>query len=173
MSNLSAYQAAWQPQFLRTLDKEPEVKLNLQVARNDKVTVIHCRGRIVYRDEAAALSTAVIGNLAAQGHLVLELSGVEIIDSAGLGELLAVYHIAHARRSSLKLAAVRPQVLQLLHLTNLASVFEIHTSLEAAILSCQVQDSEAEAGAYGIEGPNARAESDIYPDAHGRPSPLL
>jgi len=171
MSELSAYQPIWQPHFLRTLDKEPEVKLNLHVAKKDGVTVIHSRGRIVYRDEAAALSAAVVENLPQHGHLVIELSGVEMIDSAGLGELLAVYHITRARNGSLKLAAVRPHVMQLLHLTNLDSVFDTCSSLEEAIASLQAPP--AGSGAYDLEDPSARAESDTYQDVPGPPSPPL
>ncbi len=115
------------------------MNLSLEICSNDDVTVVFCRGRIAYREEAAALSGKVAALLPQARHLVLELSGVEMIDSAGLGELLVMLMCARASRCSMKLAAPRKHVRGLLELTNLASVFEIHPSLDDAILSCRGQ----------------------------------
>jgi hypothetical protein len=39
--------------------KESTLKLNLQTRNREDVMIVHCQGRIVYRDEAAALSRLV------------------------------------------------------------------------------------------------------------------
>lgn len=113
--------------------RESKVKLNLEVCTiNGEATVVYCRGRVAYGKEAAALSRSVAELLPQTRHLLLELSGVEMIDSAGLGELVGILRWARVCGCAVKLVAPRRQVRQLLELTNLASVFEIHSSLEEA-----------------------------------------
>jgi anti-anti-sigma factor len=114
---------------LRT--KESTVKLSLETRHLGDVMVVHCEGRIVYRDEAAALSRVVTEALKNTREVVLDLEGVQRIDSAGLGELAHI--VNSAGRGKLKLAGVNPRVMQLLRLTNLSSAFEIHPSLMEAL----------------------------------------
>ena len=60
------------------------------------VIIVHCHGRIVYRDEAAALSRLVGEVLQRTTKLVLDLSGVSSMDSAGVGELALLQTWAQA-----------------------------------------------------------------------------
>ena len=115
------------------------MKLNLEIRETDDVTVIHCQGRIAYRNEAVALSDKVAELLPDSRQIVLELSGVEMIDSAGLGELVSILVWAQAGGCSIKLAAPRQNVREVLLLTNLASVFEIHPTVDAAVLASRGQ----------------------------------
>ena len=115
--------------------KEPTLKLNFEIHENGEATVLFCSGRIVYREEAAALSRKVMEALSHTRQLVLDMSGVDIIDSAGLGELVAALKLARASRSTIKLAAPNRRVLALLKLTNLNSLFEIHGTLDEALES--------------------------------------
>jgi anti-anti-sigma factor len=66
---------------------------------------------------------------------VIDLSGVEMIDAAGLGALMSVALRAQASQCSVKLAAPCNLIRQLLELTKLTSVFELYLTLEAAILA--------------------------------------
>ena len=111
------------------------VKLNLQVSAGNGVTVVHCRGRIVYREEAIVLSERIAEFLPHTHGLILDLSGVEMIDSAGLGELVVVLMWVQASGCSMKLAAPIHRIQELLQLTNLASIFKIHPTLEDALQS--------------------------------------
>lgn len=115
--------------------KESKLKLNLEISESDGVTVVHCRGRITYRNEAAQLSATVAGLLARSRHIVLDLRGVERIDSAGLGELVVLYMRTRASHCSFVLAAPRPEIWELLQLTNLTSVLEVCATVEKAIAS--------------------------------------
>ena len=117
--------------LLRT--KESKLKLSLETRHLGDVIVIHCEGRIVYRDEASALTRVVTEALKNTRDVVLDLEGVQRIDSAGLGELVRMHRAADACGSRLKLAGVHPKVMQVLRLTNLASAFEIHPSLVEAL----------------------------------------
>ena len=120
-------------------NKELKLKLSLETRNCGDVIIVHCQGRIVYRDEAAALSQ-VVGQVLPQARkLVLDLSGVTAMDSAGIGELALLQTWAQGSNVSLKCAGPNPMVRTLLDLTNLDSVVEVHPSLDAALESFRDQ----------------------------------
>ena len=115
--------------------KELKLKLSLETRNCGDVIIVHCQGRIVYRDEAAALSR-VVGEVLQQARkLVLDLSGVSSMDSAGIGELALLQTWAQAQNVNLKCAGPNPLVRTLLDLTNLDSVVEVHPSVDEALAS--------------------------------------
>ena len=115
------------------LYKESKLKLTLETRNRGDVIVVHCQGRIVYRDEAAALSRLVGEVLQNANKLVLDLSGVNRMDSAGIGELALLLSWAQEKNASLKCAGPNSMVRTLLDLTNLDSVIEVHPSLDSAL----------------------------------------
>jgi anti-sigma B factor antagonist len=117
------------------IPKESKLKLSLETRNRGDVIIVHCHGRIVYRDEAAALSRLVGDILKDGSKLVLELSGVSAMDSAGIGELALLQTWAQERKAELKCAGANVRVRTLLDLTNLDSVVEVHPSLDAALES--------------------------------------
>ena len=115
------------------------MRLSLETQVTEDVTVICCKGRIAYGIEAAALS-GEIAELASQTRrVVIDLSGVEMIDAAGLGALISVALTAQASQWSVKLAAPGNLIRQLLELTKLTSVFEVHPTLDAATVAFRAQ----------------------------------
>jgi anti-sigma B factor antagonist len=117
------------------IPKESKLKLSLETRNRGDVVVVHCQGRIVYRDEAAALSRLVDEILQNGSKLVLELSGVTAMDSAGIGELVLLQNWARERNAEFKCAGANPMVRTLLELTNLDSVLQLHPSLDVAVES--------------------------------------
>jgi anti-anti-sigma factor len=117
------------------IPKESKVKLSLETRNRGDIIVVHCQGRIVYRDEAAALSRVVDEILKSGSKLVLELSGVTAMDSAGIGELALLQTWAQERNAEFKCAGASAVVSTLLDLTNLDSVLQVHPSLDAALES--------------------------------------
>jgi anti-anti-sigma factor len=127
-------QTAWPgAPLLWEWNKEPELKLSLEIRRCDDVAVVACKGRIVYGNEVEALSCTVADLLPQSRQLVLELSQVETVDGAGLGELLALLARAQERGCTIKLAAPSKAVRELLELTRVASAFEIHATVNDAL----------------------------------------
>lgn len=122
------------------------MKLSLEIVTRGDVIIVHCQGRIVYRDEAAAFSRVVGDVLLHSNKLVLDLSGVNSIDSAGIGELALLQTWAQNRNVALKCAAPNMLVRNLLELTNLDSVLELHPSLDAALESFREEQEHACAG---------------------------
>jgi anti-sigma B factor antagonist len=125
-------------ELLGEWNKEPELNLSLEVRMSEDVAVVACKGRIVYCNEVAALSYAVDELLPRARQLVLELSQVETMDGAGLGELLALLARAQARGCTMALAAPSKGVRELLDLTRVASAFEIHATVNDALRAAQV-----------------------------------
>ena len=117
------------------VDKESKLKLSLETRNNGDVMVVHCQGRIVYRDEAAALSRVVSEVLQYTNKLVLDLSGVTSIDSAGIGELALLHTSAQGKGASMKCAGANSLVRSLLELTNLDRVIDVQPTIEAALES--------------------------------------
>ena len=111
------------------------MKLDLETRTIEDVTVLSCKGRFTYRDEATAFSRKIAELLPDARQLIVELSGLEVIDSAGLGELVVVHMWIRASGCSLKLAGANPRIRQLLELTNLLSVFDVHPTLDDALLA--------------------------------------
>ena len=117
------------------LEKEPKLKLSLETRNRGDVVVVHCQGRVVYRDEAAALSRLVGEILEYASKVVLDLSGVSSIDSAGIGEFALLQTMAAEKNVSLKFAEPTAFVRSLLGLTNLDQVLDVHPSIESALAS--------------------------------------
>lgn len=97
--------------------------------------IVQCQGRIVYRDEAVALSRLVADVVQRTNKVVLDLGGVSSIDSAGMGELAFLQSWSQSRNVSLKCASPSPIVRELLGLTNLDQVLDIHSSVGDALAS--------------------------------------
>lgn len=108
------------------------LRLSLEVSQHEGTGIVRCCGRICFREEATQFSRTIINLLLAGQNVVLELSGVEVIDSAGLGELVLVHMQAQAVGNPIRLVAPIRRVQNLLELTNIASLFEIHPTIEDA-----------------------------------------
>jgi anti-sigma B factor antagonist len=65
--------------------------------------------------------------------LILDLSGIEFLDSAGLGALMILYGNMKVRGGQLRLVAPGAKVLDVLKLTHTDSILAIDTNLEAAL----------------------------------------
>ncbi len=119
-------------------EKESTLKLSVEARNHGDIIIVYCQGRIVYRDEAAALSR-VVGEVLRHGSkLLLDLSGVSSMDSAGIGELALLQTWAQERNAELKCAASNV-VRILLDLTNLDSVLQVHATLDEALEAFQEQ----------------------------------
>ena len=128
----TSFCASW-PQSHGAWGRVRYSKLKLESTLVQDITVLRCQGRISYREEAVQFSQKVADLLPHSKRLIVDFSGVELIDSAGLGELVMVLLWSQASGCSIKLAAPRRNVLEMLRLTNLVSVLEIHPTLEGAV----------------------------------------
>jgi anti-anti-sigma factor len=109
------------------------VELELQVVARHKVVVIRCRGRLRYGPEANELVLAVRHALETSREIVPQMADVTQIDSGGVGALGTAFVAAHNRDAKLKLAALHPRVAEVLRITNLEMLFDVHASESEAV----------------------------------------
>ncbi len=98
------------------------------------VVVIDASGSLTLGGGGTALRD-VLHVLASKGQkqFVLNLADVHFIDSFGIGELTRCYATARTHGGDLKLAQLSKKVYDLLEITRLHTVFEIHPDEQAAI----------------------------------------
>jgi anti-sigma B factor antagonist len=120
----------------QTNQRRSNVALKLNVREADGVAVLGLDGRVVLGDESNALREQVKKMLAAgKKKIVLDMSNVSYIDSAGLGTLVAAHHSARTQGASLKLSNLGKKFQEILQVTKLLTVFDVYPSEAAAISS--------------------------------------
>src|SRR5262245_55437706 len=85
--------------------------------------------------ECAAELTQQLVGLASEPHpvLVLDLSGLDFIESSGLGGIVAAYLRCRRRNADLRLVAPQPNIRRILDLTRLTELFRVFDSVEDAL----------------------------------------
>jgi anti-sigma B factor antagonist len=108
------------------------------------VVVLGLDGRVVLGEETSSLREKV-KSLLAEGkkNIVLNLSNVTLIDSSGLGALVAAYSSAKSGGASLRLCNLGAKFNELLQITKLYTVFEV-SETEADALSAMVNKASAD-----------------------------
>jgi anti-sigma B factor antagonist len=96
--------------------------------------VLTVSGRITL-GEGNVMLREIVGELADKGHkrIVLNLADVNYIDSSGLGELVKAHTTMRNKGGQLKLASVNKRVNDLLQMTRLSAVFDIHNDEASAL----------------------------------------
>jgi anti-sigma B factor antagonist len=101
--------------------RAPELKLETE--KKDSETTIRATGRIVLSSSPTLENT--LRDLIAEGkRVVLDVTNVDYIDSAGLGALVSVYMHARRTKCDLKIANPKQRIRDLFTRSGLASVFE-------------------------------------------------
>ncbi len=103
----------------------------------DGIVVVDCSGRLVFGDETSLLRDTLKDLLTQNKDLVLNLGGVNYIDSGGLGTLVSLYTSARNAGGTLKLANLTKRVGDLLQITKLLTVFEVYDGEDKAVRSFQ------------------------------------
>jgi anti-sigma B factor antagonist len=110
----------------------------MKIGRHEQgsVTVIEPKGKITI-GEGDVLLREEISKLLAENkkQLVLDLSGVSYMDSAGVGELVSVYTSVKNRGGDLKLSGLTKKIKDLLQITQLMTIFETYETTGEAISS--------------------------------------
>ena len=90
------------------------------------------RGELDIADAAsvAAALTEVVGR---RPQIIVDLAGLEFIDSSGVAALARGRKQARHAGGDLRLAAAQQQVLRVLTLTRLIEVFPVHASVDEAV----------------------------------------
>ena len=102
----------------------------------DGASVVALDGRIVMGAEGNALRQE-LQKLVAEGkkNIVLNMSNIEYVDSAGLGTLVAAHLSAKSQGASLKLCHLGSKLQEVLQITRLSTVFQVCSTEAAAVAS--------------------------------------
>lgn len=102
----------------------------------NNVEVISLQGKITIGAGDTQLRE-VIANAVNSGktNILLDLSGVTTIDSSGIGELVGSYTTVTNRGGKLKLLHLPAKLNELLHVTQLITVFEVYENEDEAAAS--------------------------------------
>lgn len=110
--------------------------MKINVRQKDGVTIVAPAGKITIGVGDVALRDAVSEALTAGSKkILLDMGGVTLIDSSGVGELVSSYTTATNRGGKLKLLNLPSKVADILQITQLISVFEIYDDEAEAIAS--------------------------------------
>jgi anti-sigma B factor antagonist len=104
------------------------------------VTIIDLSGKLASSQDSGILKDKV-ASLLFQGrkHILLNLSGLTYVDSGGLGELVASLATAKKQGGIVKLTNLSERVQDLMILTKLLAVFDVHDEEAAAVASFPAQ----------------------------------
>jgi anti-sigma B factor antagonist len=102
--------------------------LRLQTEISGDVFILRCEGRIVFGDECAVLRERVGSMLSGTPKIVVNLKGVDYIDSGGVGMLVGLLVSARKRGGELNLASPRKRVKEVLRRTSLDTIFGVYES---------------------------------------------
>jgi anti-sigma B factor antagonist len=111
------------------------MSLKVETRQVNGISVVTCQGRIVMGEEAAGLRETLKKVLTTSRQVVLNLSGVDYIDSSGLGTLVGVYSSARAAGADIKLTGVGQRLRDVLQITKLVTVFEVYDTEQEALAS--------------------------------------
>lgn len=102
----------------------------------DGVTIVDLAGRITLGEGSVTLRDAVRELLnRGQKKILLNLADVSYIDSSGIGELVSGFTTVTNQGGQLKLLNLTKKVHDLLQITKLYTVFNVHTDEASAIRS--------------------------------------
>jgi anti-anti-sigma factor len=110
--------------------------VQLKIRQTGPVTVAVVSGR-ASAGEAAARLDKMIQELIVQGShaLLLDMSGVNFMDSEGIKVLIRAYTSVHQTGGALKILKPSPHVRHVLEITHLLTVMEAFDDEEAALAS--------------------------------------
>jgi anti-sigma B factor antagonist len=102
----------------------------------DSINVVDLSGRITLGEGCSQLRE-LIRDLLAKGHkkILLNLGEVTYIDSSGIGELVSGFTAVSNQGGQLKLLNLTKKVQDLLQITKLLTVFDVHDDEAKAIAS--------------------------------------
>lgn len=113
--------------------------LRMQTQISGDVFIVRCDGRIVFGDEGAALRERIGDMLSGSPRIVINLNGVQYLDSGGLGILVGLSVSARNRGGELKLVNPSQRVSDVLRRTKLDTIISVYGNDEEAVAAFRKQ----------------------------------
>ena len=117
-----------------------KLAMGLQIATREfgRVIVVDVVGKLTISESHTQLRD-LIHVLSGTGHkrFLLNLAGVDYVDSDGMGELVRCFTTVRQRGGEMKLVQVNKRVADLLQITRLNTLFEIYGEEQVALRAFQ------------------------------------
>ena len=103
-------------------------------SKNDGV-ILHLNGKVI-GDSVAQLGQTIEEQMGQEtGWLIVDLAEVPLMDSSALGTVIAAFLKLRDRNGKLVLVNARKSIRDVLAITKLDSLFEVHDDVQAALES--------------------------------------
>lgn len=110
--------------------------MSVEVEVEDRIAVVRVDGDIDL-EHSAGVRQRLLETLFAYPAVVVDLSGVSMVDSSGVASLLEAFQTGRKRGKPFVLTNVGEPVARVLRLAKLDTVFRIAADLETARVSCR------------------------------------
>ena len=112
------------------------MSIDFSTRQSDDITIVDLKGRITLCEGSVTVRDTVHDLLSkGQKKILLNLGGVNYIDSSGIGELVSAFTTAKKQGGELKLLNLTKKVHDLLQITKLYTVFEVKDDEALAVES--------------------------------------
>jgi anti-sigma B factor antagonist len=112
------------------------VSMKAVVRQIDSVTIVDVSGRITLGEGCTQLRELIREQLGkGNKNVLLNVGDVSYIDSSGIGELVSAYTAVSNQGGHLKLLNLTKKVQDLLQITKLYTIFDVHDDEAKAITS--------------------------------------
>jgi anti-sigma B factor antagonist len=119
-----------------TMQAQPAGRMQAATRELGEITIVDIKGRITIGEGNVMLREIMVGLLEkGKKHVLLNMTDVSHLDSAGIGELVCSHTSVRKQGGQLKLANVSKKVQELLQKTMLSAVFDIHQDETSAVKS--------------------------------------
>ena len=110
-----------------------ETPFSMEVSRLSEATVVQLRGSCTMEHADAMTDKLVELASKPQPKVIVDMAGLDFIESTGLGGLVSGYLRARKNEGEVRLLAPPPFILQLLKLTRLTQLFQVFDSIDDAV----------------------------------------
>ncbi|MGA5273634.1 STAS domain-containing protein [Streptomyces cellulosae] len=87
-------------------------------------------------------------------HLVLDMGGVDFVDSTGLSTLVVLLHATQDAGGSLRVACVPARLVRMVTMTGIAELLPVHETVAEALAALDAGDTGDAGDAAGGTGPS-------------------
>lgn len=108
--------------------------MELKTSVQDNVLVVQCIGKMDALTVVRFKNR--VGRLVNSGHrfLVLDLQGVDFLDSSGLGSMVSLLKLVRSKGGDIKLSGPNGMVLSVLEMTRFHMLFDILNNYQQAVV---------------------------------------
>ncbi len=119
-----------------SIQERKNLRMQAATRHGAEATIVDISGRITL-GEGNVMLRDIVQALVEEGKtkILLNLGGVDHVDSAGIGELVRSHTVVRRAGGQLKLSNLSPKVQEMLKMTSLNAVFDIHADETSAIKS--------------------------------------